>query len=71
MKITVKSIKYLIFIIAFSLFVTYFNLKLKKSMGIDNTSIGDTDFIYSMVIDLAIFYSGKLIYYLINFKDLI
>ena len=71
MKITSKSIKYFIFILAFSLFVTYFNLKLKKSLSLENTHFGSEDFMYSVGIDLGVFYIGKLIYYLIDFKGLI
>ena len=71
MKFTVKSLKYFMFILAFSLFVTYFNLKLKKSMGLDEASFGDTDFMYSMALDVGVFYFGKIMYYLIKFPDLL
>jgi len=71
MKITGKTIKYFALILVFSLFVTFFNLKLKKTIGLDDGSFGDTQFMYSMVIDLGIFYISKIIYYLIDFKSLI
>jgi len=71
MKFTVKSLKYGFFIIAFSLFVFYFKIKLKNTMGIEDVSFGDVDFLYSMAIDLGIYYSTKILYYIVDFKAML
>ncbi len=71
MKFSVKSLKYAFLIIAFSLFVFYFKIKLKSTMGIDDVSFGDVDFLYSMAIDLGIYYSTKILYYVVDFKSIL
>ena len=71
MKFTVKSLKYAFFIIAFSLFVFYFKIKLKNTMGIEDVSFGDVDFLYSMAIDLGIYYATKILYYVVDFKAML
>ena len=40
-------------------------------MGLEDTSFGDIDFIYSMAIDLGIYYFSKILYYVIDFKGLL